>query len=161
MLEICLFRCFKRPFAVSEEVAAKAKEIFGAEAEVFYREDGAPVIKNRENAFLSAAHSNEVAVAVFSDRPVGVDIEWIRPFNHNVLKRLLPSERQFVGKGDERSFFEVFTFKEAAAKMSGIPLAQAFDSVCAVHNGRMKKTFRGARAERVFLDNYVITIMAR
>lgn len=41
-----------------------------------------------QSGYLSLAHSGDYAVAVYSDRPIGVDIEKIRPLSPALAKRL-------------------------------------------------------------------------
>jgi len=69
---------------------------------------------------VSIAHSDERALAAASRRPVGVDLERIRPRDPAVTRFLLhPEERELLDTlpyGENRSLLLCWTLKEAALK---------------------------------------------
>ncbi len=85
-------------------------------------ENGKPYIKDVKIEF-SISHSGDIAVCAISDKPVGIDIEKIRDININLVKRVFtPDEQQYVLEKwslSKERFFEVWTRKEAYAKMNG------------------------------------------
>lgn len=63
-----------------------------------------------ENGYLSIAHSGDYAVAVHSDRPIGIDIEKRRPLSPAVAKRI----------GDGGDPLTAWVKKEALGKALGV-----------------------------------------
>ena len=78
-------------------------------------EHGKPI---SENKFFNISHSHGYVVFVTDDASIGIDIERIRSFDHNLI--------DFVSNGEEKnyihdeiSFFELWTNKEALVKALG------------------------------------------
>ena len=85
-----------------------------------------------DGVFISLSHAGGLVAAAIADRPVGIDVEPIRPLprmdalaaryfsvgERDALSAMPPKER-------EAAFFRIFTKKEAYAKANGIPLAAA------------------------------------
>jgi phosphopantetheinyl transferase (holo-ACP synthase) len=74
---------------------------------------------------VSISHSHGLAAAVAGPAPVGVDIEWLRPFSASVRTMFLSeSERVWVSRAEEAGRPELptlgWTFKEAFCKARGI-----------------------------------------
>lgn len=89
-----------------------------------YTDLGAPRLKDKKDVYFSLSHSDLIAVAVVSDVPCGIDIEAIKNYNEKLAKRFFtPSDVAFIEScpKEERAerFTEVWTFKEAMAKMLG------------------------------------------
>lgn len=90
---------------------------------------------------FNLSHCDDLAlVAVASDRPVGVDLERIRPLSdlRTIAERYFsPEERAYMAAGtaapgaaagsspDPRGFFTLWTRREAAAKALGLDLQAA------------------------------------
>ncbi|MBQ8860397.1 MAG: 4'-phosphopantetheinyl transferase superfamily protein [Ruminococcus sp.] len=96
-------------------------------------ENGKPYAKELDIEF-SISHSGDIVVCAISDKPIGIDVEKIRPINLRVAKRICdekeflyifshkPDETDFSYTEDEgilTRFFELWTKKEAYAKCSG------------------------------------------
>ena len=83
---------------------------------------GKPYVENVKVEF-SISHSGNIAVCAISDKPVGVDVEFIRDVNVNVAKRLFTlDEQNYVFEKwalSKQRFFEIWTRKEAYVKMLG------------------------------------------
>lgn len=75
-------------------------------------ENGKPVC---DNGYLSIAHSGDYAVAVHSDRPIGLDIEKIRPLSPALAARL----------GDDP--LSAWVKKEAYGKALGVGVYRVLD----------------------------------
>ena len=77
------------------------------------------------NINVSISHSGDIAVAVASDMPVGIDVEAMVPDvkMDEIMKMLFaPSEISYVNKDAEQKttrFYEVWTKKEAFLKLAG------------------------------------------
>ncbi len=76
-------------------------------------ESGKPIC---ESGYLSIAHSGEYAVAVWDERPIGVDLEHIRPLSPALAKRL---------GGDDPLL--TWVKKEALGKALGVGVYRVLD----------------------------------
>lgn len=78
---------------------------------------------------LSLAHSGDVAIAAFSTRNVGIDLEQIRPKPASLLDYILADEeREHVHGLDldtDRTLFLCWTVKEAVLKANGTGLRRS------------------------------------
>ena len=94
------------------------------------RESGKPFTRGRQSIEFNIAHCDNRAVLAFATRPIGVDLERIRP-----LSDLLPLAARFFAPGEygllrqlsgaslEETFFRCWTLKEAYLKACGDGLA--------------------------------------
>ena len=94
--------------------------------------NGKPYCDNYDIHF-SLSHSENMAVCVISDKPVGIDVEKIRPVNPEVAKKCFTEKEQeyvFSDKSKTRArFFEIWTKKEAYIKRNALSLSdiKSFD----------------------------------
>lgn len=100
------------------------QELGVEEYEIQYGEYGKPYLKNVPDLHFSLSHSGNCAVCVFYHRPVGVDIQQIRPVSQAVLKRVCTQEeRRFLEAQDPEKVHEAFcrlwTAKESFMKLEG------------------------------------------
>lgn len=104
--------------------SAIAKEFNIATDDIRFRVDknGKPYTDSAPVHF-SISHSKNIAVCAISDKPVGIDIEFVKDVNLNIAKRLFaPDELQYVFEKWDLSkhrFFEIWTRKEAYVKLIG------------------------------------------
>lgn len=97
------------------------------------RENGSPFLVGTD-LFVSISHSEEMVACAVSERPVGIDIELIKPINLAVCRKVcvedeavyifgkIPNEEDYCYCENEeilRRFFEIWTAKEAYFKMLG------------------------------------------
>ncbi|MCL2874342.1 MAG: 4'-phosphopantetheinyl transferase superfamily protein [Defluviitaleaceae bacterium] len=89
-------------------------------------ENGKPYLKNAPEFHFNISHTNSAVAAAISNKPIGVDIELIKPENSrlmNVAKKMfLPDEFEYITAQDDganKRFFEIWTRKEAYAKYIG------------------------------------------
>ena len=136
--------------AVAEEYGVREEDILLLEDE-----RGAPYIKGID-VHVSISHAGDYAVCAVADAPVGIDIEKIKPTNRRIAERTFSKrELEYLGcdgeMGDDAllRFFEIWTAKEAYAKMQGAGLSlhdtpdtQALDNVT-----------------REYIDGYVISVI--
>ncbi len=102
--------------------------------EILPDENGKPYI-NSCSIHFNISHCENILACAFSDSPIGIDIEKIRPVSLAVLKRFFSkNEQEYVlghspneadsGKCDNvqtlEKFYRIFTLKEAICKKSGI-----------------------------------------
>lgn len=99
---------------------------------------GAPVdgwTKNADNVplpqngfYWSLSHKRHFVAAVVADRPVGIDVEHVRPRRSTLIDALARSV-EWVAMGDSSlpSFFRLWTAKEAALKAVGAGISALMD----------------------------------
>ena len=73
---------------------------------------------------FSLSHSGTLAVCAISDNPVGIDVEQIKKVHLKVARRCFTEQEQYYVFGKkgrpQEKFFEIWTKKEAYAKMLGM-----------------------------------------
>lgn len=128
----------KKRSVAGEMLARKAvAEWCGVSAEsiVFDKtETGKPYAKGLPVEF-NISHSGDMVVCAVDDKPVGIDIEKIRPIDQTIAKRICtdeelvylfnhtPTEQDFTYTTDQNiltRFFELWTAKEAYGKCLGV-----------------------------------------
>ena len=112
-------------------VIEKASKIIGVtptELEFAKTENGKPYFKNFSDFNFNISHTDGAIAICFSDYPVGVDIEKIRPFNPKVTNRYFTeTEKAYIQsdiKNISHRFFEIWTKKEAYIKCHGLTLKE-------------------------------------
>ena len=110
---------------------------------------------------FNISHSGNMVVCAIDDKPVGIDIEIIRPIDLSVAKRIFtqaelfylfqhpPTEQDFVYTTDKEKltrFFENWTAKEAYGKCLGNGLEE------------IKVNINKELVRTLFFDNYVVSI---
>ena len=98
-------------------------EDFGIENPIISRnEKGQPTAENTD-IFISIAHSGDLAVAAADRKPIGIDVEKIKPRNLRLAEKIcLPEEREYIFSGEDNilnRFYEIWTGKEAYFKKMG------------------------------------------
>lgn len=73
---------------------------------------GKPYFPEHPDVHFNLSHTAGAVLVALSDRPVGVDIERIRPVSQRVMRRL-------ADVATERAFFQSWVRREALAKRSG------------------------------------------
>lgn len=113
-----------------EMVNEKAREYFeNPEVEVVYGSRGKPSVKGIDKKYVSVTTTGAVMVVVFSDKPVGIDGEYMGRFvtdNHPdylaIAERFFTDEEaEFVrdNDGDPVAFAKIWVRKEAYSKYTG------------------------------------------
>ncbi len=121
-------------------------------------ESGKPYAKGIDVEF-NISHSGDYVVCAVSSKPIGIDIEKIRPINLAVAKKVCsekellyifshkPCDTDFLYTEDEEvltRFFELWTKKEAYAKCSGKGLSSGLSFTPEIYS--------------IIEDGYVISI---
>lgn len=145
----------------AEMILRKAlSEMFGkSEQDIVILEDerGAPYVEGID-VHVSLSHSGVYAVCAIAERPVGIDIERIRPINMRIAERTFSDgESEYLGAGGEISdevllrFYEIWTAKEAYGKCmgTGILLKDTTD------------TTKLDNIVREYFDGYVVTVIEK
>lgn len=84
-------------------------------SDLYYDENGKPKI---DGIYFSLAHSKGFCVCAVGEREIGIDIEKIEPKPRLSLRLFGEKEREYAAKSYE-NFYEIWTKKESAAKLSG------------------------------------------
>ena len=87
-----------------------------AYAALTYNKYGKPEFAEHPEVQFNLSHTRGAVLVGIHDRPIGVDIERIRPVSERTMQRL-------AGAVTEREFFESWTRRESRAKWGGAGLA--------------------------------------
>jgi 4'-phosphopantetheinyl transferase len=87
--------------------------------------NGKPYLHGFPNFQFNISHSGEYVVCAIDDKPIGIDIEEIKPLNYIYIAKKIFTEKEIkyllnCDEKDELSrFYEVFTLKESFVKCIG------------------------------------------
>lgn len=104
---------------------AQAHHVSPADIALGYTEYGRPVWTGKTDCCFSVSHSNNRILFVQHTAPIGTDLEMIRPTKLHAARRFFaPAEYDAVlhSSDPNRTFFEIWTKKEAYVKMLGTGL---------------------------------------
>lgn len=73
---------------------------------------GKPYFPSRPDICFNLSHSHGAAVCVLHDKPVGIDVEKLRP-----------APRRLAGGLEDEAFFRLWTAREASIKRRGLGIA--------------------------------------
>jgi len=126
------------------------KEIFGNK-EIIYNKYGKPYLKDN-SSYFNISNKDNITVLVTSDRDVGIDIERIT-YREKVMNKFTKEEVSLINESQDKAkiFTEVFTKKEAYAKMLGRGLSYGIENIDTLK----------IKAKVVYSDNYIITIVEK
>ena len=99
---------------LARELLAAALHCPPEEVILRYDAQGKPLT---DGLYLSISHSRGLAACAGADRPVGLDVELVRPAPRRVWEHLSPEERVYAA--DDAAFFRLWTAKEALLKCRG------------------------------------------
>lgn len=91
--------------------------------------NGKPYIKARPDVHFNISHSHNSVVCIFSDSPVGIDIEHCRRITNTLISKVCSEEDIIHIKNSpcpEMEFCKLWTVKEAVAKLKG---ESVFDNI--------------------------------
>lgn len=100
--------------------------------EIVRMEKGKPYFKDVPGLHFNLSHSGDFLLCALSNRPVGVDVECLRPRGAALPQYALTAEEyaSYVEKGgDWLAFYTLWTKKEAWAKYTGEGLGKTFRQV--------------------------------
>lgn len=132
---------------------------------VFQRdENGKPFCPEFPNIFFNISHSEDMAIAVISDNPIGVDIEKLRAVSLKVARRActedeliyvfnhIPAENDYEIPYPHpvyERFWEIWTAKEAYFKCIGTGIT----------NLKKINTLALKNKEKLIIDDYIIHLI--
>ena len=117
---------------------ALERELHLSLPEIAREPGGKPWFPSRPDICFNLSHSHGAAVCALHDKPVGVDIEKLRP-----------APRRLAGGMEDEAFFRLWTAKEATVKRRGEGLSA------------LLRTFEPAprcRCLEGLLEGYIITV---
>lgn len=124
------------------------------------KDSGKPYVENFDAEF-GISHSGDMVVCAVSDKPLGIDVEKIRPVNLKVALRVCssdeleyifghaPKEQDFTCTTDSAvltRFFEIWTSKEAYVKFKGTGIRD------------IKTDFDKAFIKRFYFEDYIVSV---
>ena len=85
---------------------------------------GKPYVENSEKLYFNLSHSGNWCIGIFSDSPVGIDIEQMEPFNLETSEYFFhPNEvkqlKRLKGREQLEYFYQLWTMKESYVKAVG------------------------------------------
>ncbi len=99
-----------------------------------YNEHEKPFLKNDPHQFFNISHSGAYVVAVFSNQPVGVDVECIKKDRRNIAERFFTSD-EIIDMHSQDSveqqihyFYRLWTLKESYMKAVGDGMTMSLSS---------------------------------
>lgn len=94
-----------------------------------YIENGKPYLKELENLYFNLSHTKNIIACVISNVEVGVDVEHVREIKENTINRVFTErEKALIGFNIE-GYIQLWTTKEACAKVQGKGLADILDGL--------------------------------
>ncbi len=99
-----------------------------------FGEHGKPFIVGHEEIHFNLSHCREAAICAISDRPIGVDIESVRPYQKSLAEYTMnDSELQQIQQSPDpaMAFTRFWTMKEALQKLSGEGITNHMKAVLA------------------------------
>lgn len=109
---------------------ASEKELLEALPKVLYTEKGKPYFA--QGPCFNLSHAGHMTVCAMAPYPIGIDVEKVRPCREAVMKRCFREKeilRVRAAEDDleaDRTFSQIWTHKEALAKLTGNGIADIF-----------------------------------
>lgn len=95
-------------------------------------EYGKPYLTDYPYIHYNISHTDGLVVCAIGDEPLGIDVEKIRTYPHEIVRKILSEQEkaalnQCLEKERDRFFFQLWTLKESYVKAKGcgitVPLA--------------------------------------
>ena len=97
-----------------------------------YGEHGKPVLADYPDIHFSLSHCREAVACAVSSRPVGIDVESVRPLKESLVRYTMSETEQqtiFGAENPALMFTRLWTMKEAILKQSGEGLRDRLSTV--------------------------------
>ena len=81
-----------------------------------------PYLIHYPNIYFNISHCEQMVACMIGHKPVGIDVEWIRPFSVAAMKKVCSKEEQEwirAAHHSEEAFFRLWTLKESYIKAVG------------------------------------------
>ncbi len=92
-----------------------------------YTDAGKPYLPDYPHIYFNISHCEKGCICGISDKPIGVDIQDVRPVSQSVMDRCCSSqEREMIAQSTEpvTEFCRIWAMKEAYLKMMGTGIAK-------------------------------------
>lgn len=99
---------------------------------IAYTDKGKPYLPDHPDIHFNISHCPRGCVCAVSDKPVGVDIQDIRPFSQDIANRCCSAEELLLLKqsADPAVYFtRMWAMKESYLKMTGEGIAQSLSTI--------------------------------
>ncbi len=93
---------------------------------------GKPIFESKKDIKFNISHSKDTVIAVISNKEVGCDVEKLRKYNENIIKKYFSNEEiDFIktSKNKDEAFTRIWTLKESFLKAVGIGLIQHMNEI--------------------------------
>lgn len=117
---------------------------------------GKPYIENTKNIKFNISHAGNIIVIGFSNKSIGVDIEFECIDSIKIAKRFFTKkEYEFIKKdvNPPTAFLEIWTKKEAYVKCLGTGLKKSLNSFCTMDNN-LKDKFITIKVNKYIISFY-------
>ena len=101
-----------------------------------YGEHGKPALLGHPGIHFNLSHCKEAVICVLDDKPVGVDIEMVRPYKESLARYTMNEEEwQQIQRAASREleFTRLWTQKEAVLKLQGDGIRGDMKMVLSLH----------------------------
>ncbi len=121
-------------------------------------ESGKPYLPDSTLQF-NISHSGTAVLCGIHNGDIGVDIEKTRPYNDRVAQRICSSAEYTYISGDDCRFLEVWTRKEAYAKLTGKGLSVSLRTIEVASETALHDTVCGCQVLTKAENGYVYSII--
>jgi len=139
-------------------VRATLAEMLGEEIVPFIEmNDSGRLMRLPDRRFISFSHSGKFVASACSDSPVGIDIQIFKPVSDKTINRVCTNDEvDYVQKNGAKSFFDIWTLKEAFVKCFGVSFAKA-KGISFITDGKIN--IKNCEYERVYSEEYCCSIL--
>ena len=118
-------------------------------------ENGKPL---SDHIYFNVSHSKDLVALVQDDKPIGLDIEQIRTASDDI-KRYISTDEEYEYIKDDKSFFEIWTNKEALSKCIGVGLTKRVKEIPALPiNDKKEYLNKVFSCRTIEFHGYVVSI---
>lgn len=113
-------------------IYALHKEFKLSSPTIAYTDKGKPYLPDYPDIHFNISHCPQGCVCAVSDKPIGVDIQDIRPFSQNIANRCCSTEELLLLKQSAdpaACFTQMWAMKESYLKMTGEGIAQSLPAI--------------------------------
>lgn len=99
---------------------------------VAYTDKGKPYLPDHPDVHFNISHCSRGCVCSVSDKPIGVDIQDIRPFSQDIANRCCSTEELLLltqSADPAACFTQMWAMKESYLKMTGKGIAQSLPAI--------------------------------
>ena len=136
----------------NESIAAASELLSMGAVNLHYDENNKPLA---DNCYVSISHSKEMVAVCRSDKPVGIDIEFMstdRDYKKIANRFYKGKELEYFNASPTaETFYEIWTKKEAYSKISGQGTIEIFDGFDVL-------SLNGYSFQTEYVENYALSV---